>query len=649
MKQLLLYTFLILGSCKAFAQNVGIGTTTPQRKLHVHGDNSLYTAVQISNNVSGQSINNGMMIGFQYQGLGTFNNYGLIQVTSPETNLAFGTNGRFSDLVIFSGGNVGIGTNSGDASAILYLNSTTSGLRLPNLTSAQRTGIAFPAEGLVVYDTDLKALAYRASGKWQTIDSANSYWQRAGFGNMKSILPKVLINTNPFLNGEDFSLTVGGAAAIFNTTGGASRQAALVIADTLTTSTLPSGISIQKITANGTKNFVSLSVDGTRPLVKLQAALKNGTAQGTFPEVVFDSTGFIGIGDFIDAKRIRSNLHVFGNHNVEGITGGTTMFLHGPENNYTLGSELRFQYSGTGNTANNGGLSRAWYTLTHQSKVNGLTDTYDCLTLGRTTVVPILGTTEFVGMVYNDNGQVGIRKYPEKALSGDIKVDILGNTRIAGGLQLTGIGEATGKLLVSNATGEANWQNPPKVTLDQTSATGQSVVEFRNQGVYVGGFGWSQASSRYFLYDGATNTNPLLIKNGLIGIQREATTNALEVNGNASKSTAGSWLGNSDARLKINMQPIESSLEKLLQLKGITYTWNDDKTGYKRPEGVQYGFTAQNIQQVFPEMVTTDAQGYLQTAYGTYDPLIIEALRELKKENEELKREIENIKALIKK
>ena len=219
-----------------------------------------------------------------------------------------------------------------------------------------------------------------------------------------------------------------------------------------------------------------------------------------------------------------------------------------------------------------------------------------------------------------------------------------------GDVRLTQIGEGYGKLLVSDATGYATWQNPPFITLNQSSAGGKSEIDFRNQGNYAGSFGWSQASTRFFLYDQNTGTNPLVIKNGRVGLgDRDATTNMLEVNGNASKSTAGSWLANSDARLKKDIQPISSALQKLVQLKGITYQWNDNKTGIKRPEGIQMGFTAQNIQQVFPGEVSTDAQGYLQTAYGTYDALIVEAIKELKNENDLLKREIAEIKRLLEK
>ena len=124
----------------------------------------------------------------------------------------------------------------------------------------------------------------------------------------------------------------------------------------------------------------------------------------------------------------------------------------------------------------------------------------------------------------------------------------------------------------------------------------------------------------------------LLINNtGLIGIGRTPSTNRLEVEGNASKSSAGDWLANSDARLKKNIQQLNSKeiAEKLLALHGITYEWNDNKTSTARPGGIQYGFTAQNIQEVFPELVEEDANGYLQTSYSTYDAMIIETLRYL--------------------
>jgi hypothetical protein len=129
--------------------------------------------------------------------------------------------------------------------------------------------------------------------------------------------------------------------------------------------------------------------------------------------------------------------------------------------------------------------------------------------------------------------------------------------------------------------------------------------------------------------------------NRRVGINRKATTNAFEVQGTASKSTTGEWLGNSDARLKKNIEPIDpnKALNQLLNLQGITYEWNDKVTETVRPEGKQYGFTAQNIQATFPELVSKDAAGYLQTTYGTYDALMLEAIRALTNKVEKLEGE----------
>ena len=95
-------------------------------------------------------------------------------------------------------------------------------------------------------------------------------------------------------------------------------------------------------------------------------------------------------------------------------------------------------------------------------------------------------------------------------------------------------------------------------------------------------------------------------------------------------------------------------LEKLLSLQGINYEWNDTQTGTQRPLGIQYGFTAQNIQQVFPEFVKEDNHGFLQTAYGTYDAMQVEMIRALNDKiealengNQDLKKDLDELNNLI--
>ncbi|NND62505.1 MAG: hypothetical protein HKN48_04865, partial [Flavobacteriaceae bacterium] len=158
------------------------------------------------------------------------------------------------------------------------------------------------------------------------------------------------------------------------------------------------------------------------------------------------------------------------------------------------------------------------------------------------------------------------------------------------------------------------------------------------------------SSDRLFVVaNNSTNNALTMLKDGKMGLSRIPTTNILEVEGDASKSTAGSWLGNSDRRLKTNIKTIseEKALDKILNLRGVTYQWNDDVTGYDRPDGIQYGFIAQELMQVFPEKVSIDNQGFYQTAYGDYDPVFVQAFKALHSKIEKLEQqnkalEIEN-------
>ncbi|MDG5490063.1 tail fiber domain-containing protein [Psychroserpens sp. SPM9] len=136
--------------------------------------------------------------------------------------------------------------------------------------------------------------------------------------------------------------------------------------------------------------------------------------------------------------------------------------------------------------------------------------------------------------------------------------------------------------------------------------------------------------------------NNKLRVNDFLGIGKNATTNALEVNGEASKTTAGAFIANSDRRLKKNINTIkgETALETLNKLRGVTYEWNDNSTGNNRPKGIQYGFIAQELREVFPEKVSQDKLGFYQTAYGDYDAFFVEAIKEL---HDKIKRlELEN-------
>lgn len=67
---------------------------------------------------------------------------------------------------------VGIGTTNPDASSLLEVQSTTKGLLTSRMTTAQRTAISSPANGLLVYDTDESAFYYYESAAWSRLKGA---------------------------------------------------------------------------------------------------------------------------------------------------------------------------------------------------------------------------------------------------------------------------------------------------------------------------------------------------------------------------------------------------------------------------------------------------------------------------------------------
>ena len=69
----------------------------------------------------------------------------------------------------------------------------------------------------------------------------------------------------------------------------------------------------------------------------------------------------------------------------------------------------------------------------------------------------------------------------------------------------------------------------------------------------------------------------------------------------------------------------------------------------KRPEGIQYGFIAQELMKVFPEKVSKDNLGFYQTAYGDYDALFVQAIKELNTKVEGLETENQQLKKMLSK
>jgi len=99
----------------------------------------------------------------------------------------------------------------------------------------------------------------------------------------------------------------------------------------------------------------------------------------------------------------------------------------------------------------------------------------------------------------------------------------------------------------------------------------------------------------------------------------------------------------SDERLKTNIVKIDNALEKVSQIDGIIYDWNDE---YKKDHGGVDGYflrdqnsgvIAQQVEKVFPNVVGERSDGMKAVRYELLVPLLIEAIKDLKAEIESLK------------
>ncbi|WP_281612806.1 tail fiber domain-containing protein [Flammeovirga sp. SubArs3] len=109
-------------------------------------------------------------------------------------------------------------------------------------------------------------------------------------------------------------------------------------------------------------------------------------------------------------------------------------------------------------------------------------------------------------------------------------------------------------------------------------------------------------------------------------------------------------LVSSDRRYKSNITPLTSSLENVMKLQGVSYLYKADefpKKGFDKD--VQIGLIAQEVEQIFPELVETDDKGYKSVHYAQTVAVLIEALKELNQKVETLEAENQSLKASVEK
>jgi len=96
----------------------------------------------------------------------------------------------------------------------------------------------------------------------------------------------------------------------------------------------------------------------------------------------------------------------------------------------------------------------------------------------------------------------------------------------------------------------------------------------------------------------------------------------------------------SDVRLKDNIEVIKGSLDKIDGIRGVEFDWNDKSPGWAQERGHDIGVIAQEVQKIIPEIVVERKNGYLGVDYKRIIPLLIESVKELRQEVNDLKKKV---------
>jgi len=132
---------------------------------------------------------------------------------------------------------------------------------------------------------------------------------------------------------------------------------------------------------------------------------------------------------------------------------------------------------------------------------------------------------------------------------------------------------------------------------------------------------------------------------GNVGIGEDNPQFKLDVNGDIGIMSA---FHASDVRWKKNIETIPYALDKVLNLRGVSYEWRTDefKEKYFAP-GKHIGVIAQEVEKVIPEVVITAKDGYKSVGYANLTALLIESVKELKAEKDAQQQQIAALEARL--
>ncbi len=232
--------------------------------------------------------------------------------------------------------------------------------------------------------------------------------------------------------------------------------------------------------------------------------------------------------------------------------------------------------------------------------------------------------------------------------------------RSAGSANTTGsqnafFGQAAGQM---NTTGGSNAFFSASAGLSNTTGSNNTIIG-RSANVGAGNLtnataigALAQVNTSNSLVLGSINGVNGATADTLVGIATTAPLDRLHVAGNIrvgtgttgcvrdADATVIAGTCSSDARLKRNITPFANLLNKLTQLQPVTFHWRSEEFKERHfGTTLSFGLIAQEVEKVLPELVTEDEQGYKAVNYSKLPLLTLQAIKELKAENDALRKE----------
>lgn len=152
-------------------------------------------------------------------------------------------------------------------------------------------------------------------------------------------------------------------------------------------------------------------------------------------------------------------------------------------------------------------------------------------------------------------------------------------------------------------------------------------------GIHIG-YNYYHDNTNHIIPHTAGKTSRIHMGYGIIQVLTSSTINVAPTAGVFIKDGATSWSSISDMRLKTNVKTLTNVLENISHIRGVTFNWKEGN------QDEQIGFIAQEIEKVFPQVISKNEDDHLAIRYTELIPVLLQAIKEQQKQIETLEERI---------